>query len=306
MADVSLPEPIWALFFSGQEANLALAFSLAQAQGYDLPALLDWPKWEAQAWTWTRLRPYLQAPAQLNLNFRSPRQWPPVEQWTRLEKLDLRGNQLKTWPSQTYLHALKRLVQLQLSHNNLAELPPNALKGLSDLHTLNLSNNQLNSLDGASFRDLIQLKNLYLEKNPLTHLGTGIFAPLKQLRSLRLSQTNLSYLSWDLLEHQRDLRELSLIENKLNHLPFDFFRSLVHLRELRLWGNAFALPLQPKLFEPLLNLEVLQLDLAAFNLNLLGVLPKLKRLRLHGLVDAARRAWYSSQMPKGLTVVFDV
>ncbi|XP_077447613.1 transforming growth factor beta activator LRRC32 [Stigmatopora argus] len=110
--------------------------------------------------------------------------------------------------------ALKHLRHLDLSHNQLAALPPSFLRATSSLEVLNVSNNCVtwlsipdqdllpaarivdlgfNSLRGLSIREgaLPALEELFLQGNALGTLAPATFRRLPSLNLLRLEENNL-------------------------------------------------------------------------------------------------------------------
>ena len=99
--------------------------------------------------------------------------------------LRLDGNRIRSLPAVLGSHPA--LLELRLSGNGLAELPPAALRGLGGLEWLDLSDNALAALPAAAFDGLAALKSLRLDGNALAELPAGLFAGLARLEELQLA-----------------------------------------------------------------------------------------------------------------------
>ena len=89
---------------------------------------------------------------------------------SNLQVLELSGNQLSDLPAEVF-HALTNLQTLYLHGNKLSELPAevwaNWFAGLGNLQTLNLQSNRLRELPAKTFKALSSLKKLDLALNNL-------------------------------------------------------------------------------------------------------------------------------------------
>jgi hypothetical protein len=86
---------------------------------------------------------------------------------------------------------LPNLRTLDLSCNQLTDLPPNIFSKLSNLQWLDLSNNQLTGLTNV-FNNQTQLKHLILFGNQLTDLSDDVFRNLPDLEVLDLRNNQLT------------------------------------------------------------------------------------------------------------------
>jgi hypothetical protein len=139
---------------------------------------------------------------------------PEICQLSKLQRLDLRGNQLTSLPVEIGLSS--QLQTLDLSQNQLTSLPAE-IGQLSQLGTLNLNQNQLTSLPGE-IGQLSELQTLLLNQNQLTSLPTEI-GQLSQLRVLDLNQNQLTSLPVEIWRLSSRLHKLELAGNPLEDIP---------------------------------------------------------------------------------------
>uniref|UniRef100_A0A8C2KZ18 Leucine-rich repeat-containing G-protein coupled receptor 4 n=1 Tax=Cyprinus carpio TaxID=7962 RepID=A0A8C2KZ18_CYPCA len=147
---------------------------------------------------------------------------------------------------------------LDISMNNITELPANVFRNLPYLEELRLDANHITSVPEDSFEGLQQLRHLWLDDNSLTEVPVG---PLR---------------------HQSNLQALTLALNRITHIPDNAFANLSSLVVLHLHNNRIQ-EIGKNCFNGLDNLETLDLN---FN-NLktfpeaIQTLPKLKELGFH-------------------------
>ncbi|XP_074084331.1 malignant fibrous histiocytoma-amplified sequence 1 [Macrotis lagotis] len=190
----------------------------------------------------------------------------------RLRGLVLRRNRLPRLPPPLgQLGA--RLTELDVSHNRLGGVAAEVLAALGQLRRLNLSHNQLVELPGQ-LGALGHLEELDLSFNRLARLPEAL-GRLRALRALDLDHNRLSAFPPQLLQLAA-LEELDLSGNRLRDLP----DGIGALRALKvLWLSGAELGSLPPGFCQLAGLESLMLDG-----NGLRALPpgfdRLRRLRM--------------------------
>lgn len=172
------------------------------------------------------------------------------------ECLSLRYSNLDQIPG--FLYTLKNLVNLNLSHNALKELPKpffvslrnlrvlylaaNQLSTLSDfsklskLQTLCFSNNRLSNqaIDHAHLDKLHHLTNLYLAQNDLGPDVPETIGRCGKLTTLSLTKNRI--VDVDRLSKLTSLEWLGLSDNQLTCLPSSL-GMLKKLEGITLWGN---------------------------------------------------------------------
>uniref|UniRef100_A0A914HBG3 Gelsolin-like domain-containing protein n=1 Tax=Globodera rostochiensis TaxID=31243 RepID=A0A914HBG3_GLORO len=151
--------------------------------------------------------------------------------------IDFSNNLLRDVPSN--LEYAKCAIVLNLSGNNIENVPNQIFSNLIDLIYLDLSNNRLEVVP-PQLKRLTNLQVLKLSNNPLTHFQLKQLPVSKKLRVLILRNThrtlsNIPYSFEDVL----NLQELDLSMNELQSVP-DSLYALKQLRKLDLSFNKIA------------------------------------------------------------------
>lgn len=170
------------------------------------------------------------------------RELPPTsfKEFTRLETLDLSGNLLANVAATTFTGLEGSLVELYLSGNRLTALSSTPI-ALSHLKVLDMSRNQLAELPRMAFTQLPGLVHLNLSHNPtLGSISSTLLHSLPELRELDLSQTGLKMLSPELLLHSQNLVRVSFCDNLIQELPEGAFRNLKNLTIIDLSNNQIV------------------------------------------------------------------
>ena len=146
---------------------------------------------------------------------------------------------------------LAAVTSLPLDNEDINELLPGDLAGLSGLTSLDLSDLGLSSLPDDVFSDLDALTILDLSDNELTSVNTLFFPNM--LTELDLSGNALRNLTSNIFSILTALTTLDLSDNELTDLPIGFFSGLVALAGADLSGNPasrtpgpFTLTLTPR------------------------------------------------------------
>lgn len=71
-----------------------------------------------------------------------------------------------------------------LRFNHIKEVPTDAFKGLTQLHSIFLNDNQITTLQPGAFRGLPSLRFLYLNQNHIRSIASSAFANLTRLERL--------------------------------------------------------------------------------------------------------------------------
>lgn len=177
-----------------------------------------------------------------------------------LQTLDISHNELKTIPENWSVSALRRLQQLHLQFNNISELSPESLTGLSSLRILNVSNNHLESLPSGLFDGSKDLREIHLQNNELFELPTGLFHRLEQLLLLDVSGNQLSshHINNATFSGLIRLVVLNLANNAITRIDSQTFKELFFLQILDLRNNSIG-HVEDNAFLPLYNLHTLNL-----------------------------------------------
>ncbi|OWF43947.1 G-protein coupled receptor GRL101 [Mizuhopecten yessoensis] len=161
-----------------------------------------------------------------------------------------------------------RYVPLYLSNADLAVLPENVFRGLSELKQLDLSNNIITVLPENLFDELSKLDQLYLSDNKIAVLPDNVFNGLSELYFLALSNNKIAVLPDNVFNGTSGLFFLDLSNNKIAVLPDNVFNGLSKLYGLYLSNNKIAV-LPDNVFNGTSVLAFLDLS----NNKMIAVLP---------------------------------
>ncbi|KAI1292098.1 Protein flightless-1 [Halotydeus destructor] len=176
-----------------------------------------------------------------------------IFQLKELTILDLSHNQLNEVPEE--LEHSTNLKLLNLSYNQIDFLPNQLFVNLTNLTFLDLSDNNLDTVP-PQIRRLVNLETLILNNNPLGHMRP--LPALVSLHNLHLRNTRRTLKNipptLDVLEN---LVDVDLGENELARVP-TFLYSLPKLKRLNLSDNLIS-ELSPDIGDQWINLEVLNM-----------------------------------------------
>ncbi|XP_076170370.1 toll-like receptor Tollo [Ptiloglossa arizonensis] len=177
-----------------------------------------------------------------------------------LEVLDLSGNDLSELPDRT-LSNLQSLTVLKLQDNAIAVVGDHALAGLNALRALNVSSNRLVALPPELFSKTHELRELILSNNSLAVLAPGLLDNLDKLQVLDLSSNELTnrWVNRDTFSRLVRLVILDLSFNGLTRIDAHVFKGLFSLQRLKLEHNEIE-TLSDGCFGSLTNLDSLTLS----------------------------------------------
>nr|XP_013002706.1 LOW QUALITY PROTEIN: leucine-rich repeat-containing G-protein coupled receptor 4 [Cavia porcellus] len=195
--------------------------------------------------------------------------------------LDISMNNITQLPEDAFKD-FPFLEELQLAGNDLSFIHPKALSGLKELRVLTLQNNQLRTVPSQAMRGLSALQSLRLDANHITSVPEDSFEGLLQLRHLWLDDNRLTEVPVRPLSNLPTLQALTLALNNISSIPDFAFTNLSSLVVLHLHNNKIR-KLSQHCFDGLDNLETL--DLNYNNLEefpeAIKALPSLKELGFH-------------------------
>jgi len=169
--------------------------------------------------------------------------------------LDLRGTNLKEFPSQVFNYPQLKILILDRSHYGpkLQLHLPESIGKLKELEVLSLKSCKLRTLP-AEIGQLSQLKSLHLNQNLLTSLPSEI-GQLKRLEHLKLDYNRLESIPTT-FGKLASLKQLDLKVNQISKLPPAFFQ-LTQLEQLSLQANQLT-SLSPQIgqFKKLTHLDI--------------------------------------------------
>uniref|UniRef100_A0A8C5E6K9 Leucine-rich repeat-containing G-protein coupled receptor 4 n=1 Tax=Gouania willdenowi TaxID=441366 RepID=A0A8C5E6K9_GOUWI len=169
--------------------------------------------------------------------------------------LDLSMNNITELPANVFKN-FPYLEELRLAGNDLSFIHPEALSGLHQLKVLMLQNNQLKTVPSAALKNLHSLQSLRLDANHITTVPEDSFEGLQQLRHLWLDDNNLTEVPIGSLRHQENLQALTLALNRILYIPDNAFANLSSLVVLHLHNNKIK-KIDDNCFAGLVNLETL-------------------------------------------------
>lgn len=176
------------------------------------------------------------------------------------------------------------LQTLDLSHNNIDNLPAAVFSGLGKLQTLRLNNNKMNFIADRAMEGLLSLSSIYLSENSLTNLPPELFNEARNIKEIYLQNNSLNVLAPGLFAELSQLAVLDLSHNELTSywINSGTFKKLKMLMYLDLSFNQVD-KLEATIFSELNNLEVLKLQdnqIKYIPENMLANLSKLTALVL--------------------------
>ncbi|XP_060948904.1 vasorin-like [Limanda limanda] len=119
--------------------------------------------------------------------------------------------------------------ELYIFQNGINTLSQDDFRGLVELEMLDLSQNELVEIPDGVFEMLSKLKNLDLSSNDITHISKGSFSGLVQLERLYLHSNIIQSIHLEAFEGLDMLLELKLQGNQLTSLPTLHFPRLLLL-----------------------------------------------------------------------------
>ena len=149
-------------------------------------------------------------------------------------EVDLTHNRIEILPPNAFSHFLICL-ELRLGFNKIWSIGNQTFNGLDRLKVLQLNNNHLNSLGPGMFTGLIRLETLDVHFNVIRSIEEGTFLQLSRLRVLNIKHNEIHALSFSMVEGLTSLRELYLNHNKLLTLDSTVFQH---------FGRPFSLSIQ--------------------------------------------------------------
>ncbi|XP_048395199.1 leucine-rich repeat-containing protein 19-like [Stegostoma tigrinum] len=134
---------------------------------------------------------------------------------TNLTHLDLSGNSVDSTDLENNrrLQALRDLVFLNLSNNNMPTLTPEIFMNLKKLKVLDLSHCKIDLLHPKAFKGLFSLKILMLNNNRIKNLATQFLSDAQELSTLNLANNKLTTVTMQLLEKFERIHEVQLQGN---------------------------------------------------------------------------------------------
>ncbi|CAB4068071.1 unnamed protein product [Lepeophtheirus salmonis] len=172
----------------------------------------------------------------------------------RLRYLELSENEIRDIPFGVF-RSYPKLERLFLSGNQISQI---STEGLADMPSLRLdiSNNGITLIDKDAFKGVSNLDYLNVSYNNIKELDPSMFSNLKELYELDMSFNELTFLSSNLLASQNKLEYISLSNNQLQNLPSSLLSLDNRVKHLDLTSN-FVRKFPDDLINKLKNLKKL-------------------------------------------------
>ncbi|TKC50453.1 hypothetical protein EI555_009939 [Monodon monoceros] len=155
------------------------------------------------------------------------------------QALDISMNNITQLPEDAFKN-FPFLEELRLAGNDLSFIHPKALSGLKELKVLTLQNNQLKTVPSEAIRGLSALQSLRLDANHITAVPEDSFEGLTQLRHLWLDDNSLTEVPVHPLSNLPTLQALTLALNKISSIPDFAFTNLSSLVVLLFHSNSIS------------------------------------------------------------------
>ncbi|XP_076861594.1 leucine-rich repeat-containing G-protein coupled receptor 5-like [Brachyhypopomus gauderio] len=218
--------------------------------------------------------------------------------------LDLSMNNISQLPSKAFTN-LHFLEELRLAGNQLRDVPKGAFDGLVSLQVLMLQNNRLEEVPREALQHLHSLHSLRLDANHISRVPQRCFEGLSSLRHLWLDDNVLTEVPTQALGVLSSLQAMTLALNKITHIPDQAFANLSSLVVLHVNNNR-VVSMGKHSFSGLHSLETLDLNynhLEEFPVAIRS-LKTLKELGFHhnNIKSIPERAFVGN--PSLLTILF--
>jgi len=204
-----------------------------------------------------------------------------------LQWLSLAGNRLSILTPGEFRDVLPQLSHLDLSRNELEEVPDFALSGLGSLRELDLSRNRVSQLTRRSFAGVEDLDRLNLSGNRLEDVPTEALKVFDGLNALILDDNPLTSLpSRRLAGFTARLISVSRMSS-LRFVDVEAFFDIRRLTAVAVYDNPRLVYISEHLIGPettaasIFNVQLHRNQLAMIG-NLSRTLPGLRQLTLYG------------------------
>ncbi|KAI1289154.1 Chaoptin [Halotydeus destructor] len=175
--------------------------------------------------------------------------------FNRLLELDVSDNQIKTIP-ENFFNDFTQLKRLSISSNPIRVVSDSLFDGLSgSLDELFMSNTELRAIPMIN---LPKLKRLDVSFNLINGPNSISLSNITALEHLDLTSNTLTIVPNNLWPHLNRLRSLSLSHNPIASLENDSFVGLDHLETLSMVNLTRLTTLAPGTFKPLGSLRFLE------------------------------------------------
>nr|XP_039247944.1 protein artichoke-like [Styela clava] len=132
----------------------------------------------------------------------------------------------------------RNITSLDLSDNNILNIPPGCLRSITKLEEINMDNNKIYFIENGAFKGAKQLRKISLEDNNIHFIENDVFSILPNLEELKLNKNQLT--TFPNVQNNPHLSILSLSYNNINMIPNKALEENNELRELHLESNQIS------------------------------------------------------------------
>ncbi|XP_061196772.1 toll-like receptor 3 [Saccostrea echinata] len=170
---------------------------------------------------------------EIHLNGHMPFSSLQILETLNVSTLDMSFNEINNVPILAF-QALTQLRTLDISNCGIRYIHENAFSGLQNLNNLLLNNNYVQRVPQNLPKNLLYL---YMTGNQIDVLKSNSFSNLGRLRRLHLGNNKILTLYGGAFSGLRNLEELQLYGNRINTLPKRLFAPFTRLTKLELQQN---------------------------------------------------------------------
>lgn len=134
------------------------------------------------------------------------------------DKMELQNCNLSNEGLELLKYLPESVTTIDLSYNNITELPSDLLMMMPQLENFYMENNKLTSIPKGFFKSNTKLNWIALDGNEITTLEDGTFKGLDQLTILGLENNKISKVDKNAFEGMKKIEQLSLYGNNLTTL----------------------------------------------------------------------------------------
>lgn len=159
---------------------------------------------------------------------------------SQLRRMDLSNNNIVDIPKNAF-EGVENLISLNLSNNHhLAPMPSSIINSLGKLQSIDLSNVGLRNVQPELFLRSPNLKSIYLRNNKISELADATFNNLRNLTTVDLSFNSIMAIRPGTFINVMNMRFLSLKGNQLQSFKGEIFNTGTGLEEIDISDNQLS------------------------------------------------------------------
>ncbi len=138
------------------------------------------------------------------------------------------------------LESAGKLLEFEVSANEITELLDNSFEGANQLATIDLDANLIRKIDRFAFKDLKNLHTLSLAHNIIEILFPDLFIDLSSLTNLRMFGNRITSLDGSLLATCLNLVRIDFSQNFIRRIGPSFFENQTEIERFSFLNNRCA------------------------------------------------------------------